>query len=152
MKPIVYIDMDDVICNYTEAHRRALSRNPENHYPQSQFDFFRKLKPIYGALEGIQVLDQNNYQIYILTAPSENNPLSYTEKRIWIEEYLGFDFVSKLIICSNKSLLKGDYLVDDHKSGKGQENFEGRILHYGSKQCKNWETVIKILLAENRLQ
>jgi 5'(3')-deoxyribonucleotidase len=80
-----------------------------------------------------------------LTAPSEHNPLSYTEKRIWIEKHLGFDFVERLIICSNKSLLKGDILIDDHISGKGQENFEGQLIHFGSEEFLNWVMVQKTL-------
>ncbi len=40
----------------------------------------------------------------------------------------------KLIICSNKGLLKGDILIDDHISGRGQEFFEGKLIHFGQNE------------------
>jgi 5'(3')-deoxyribonucleotidase len=76
-----------------------------------------------------------------LTAPSEYNTLSYTEKRIWVEEHLGMDAVKKLIISPNKALSIGDYLIDDKASGKGQDGFTGRLIQIGSKEFPNWESI-----------
>jgi 5'(3')-deoxyribonucleotidase len=64
---------------------------------------------------------------------------------VWIEKYFGYDFVKELIIYANKSLLKGDYLIDDNTSGKGQEGFEGELLHFGSSQDSNWYSIRKML-------
>jgi 5'-nucleotidase len=50
-------------------------------------------------------------------------------------------FVKKLIICPNKSLLKGQYLIDYNHTGKGQEKFEGKLIHFGSDEFPNWEKV-----------
>jgi 5'(3')-deoxyribonucleotidase len=86
-----------------------------------------------------------DYEPYILTAPSVKNPLCYTEKRIWVEEKFGLNFVPNLIICANKGLLKGDVLVDDNIEGKGQENFDGRLIHFGSEQNPNWASVLESL-------
>ena len=65
--------------------------------------------------------------------------MSYTEKRVWVEKNLGLGVVPKLIICRNKRLLKGDYLIDDHI----YKDFEGELLHFGSKHYPNWHAVIK---------
>lgn len=143
---IVYIDMDDVLCDYSGAIKRALSTNPKLGFPQSQYGFYRKLAPIEGALDAINYfIHSNQFDPYILTAPSTRNPFSYTEKRVWVEEQIGYDFVEKLIICSNKALLKGEILIDDNASGKGQENFEGKLIHFGSSQYPNWTKVLKSL-------
>ena len=83
---------------------------------------------------------------YILTAPSLYNPLSYTEKRLWVEDHLGFAWVKRLIISPDKSLLIGDVLVDDHREGHGQENFKGRLIHFGSPKFHNWAQVIEAVL------
>ena len=40
----------------------------------------------------------------------------------YIEDHLGFEMVEKLIISGHKGLNKGDYLIDDYNSGKGQED------------------------------
>ena len=138
--------MDDVLCDYSRAHAKALMENSALGFPQSQYGFFENLSPLEGAIETVKYLKKSKkYTPYILTAPSEHNPLSYTEKRIWIEKHLGFDFVERLIICSNKGLLKGDILIDDHIEGKGQENFEGQLIHFGSDEIINWFMVQKIL-------
>lgn len=143
---IVYIDMDDVLCDFTGAHREALAKNPGIQFPQSQYGFFANLEAIAGGIASVKAMIASEvYDPYILTAPSIRNPLCYTEKRVWIETYFGLAFVDKLIICPNKALLKGDILIDDHIEGKGQEQFEGRLIHFGSKQFPNWKSVCKEL-------
>ena len=144
---IIYIDMDDVLCDFTGAHKAARSQNQNMIYPQSQYGFFTNLAPLPNSIESVKALiASENYDPYILTAPSIKNPLCYTEKRIWIEKHFGIDFVNKLIISPNKSLLKGDYLIDDNVSGKGQEGFEGKVLHFGSETFPNWKSVMSYLV------
>ncbi|ODS15406.1 hypothetical protein BCD66_05840 [Pseudoalteromonas tetraodonis] len=135
----VFVDMDDVLCDYSGAYKKALEQCPEVRYPQSQFDFFRKLAPIEGAIDALRNLDSSTRaEVYILTAPSIKNPHCYTEKRVWIEEHLGTRFIEKLIISPNKGLLIGDVLIDDHTSGAGQENFKGKLMQFGSEKYPNW--------------
>jgi len=89
------------------------------------------------------LIASDKYEPYILTAPSTRNPFSYTEKRVWVEKKFGYSFVDKLIICSNKALLDGDVLIDDNGSGKGQENFEGRLFLFGGDEFPDWQAVVK---------
>lgn len=73
---IVYIDMDDVLCDYTGAHQKALQANHDIKYPQSQYGFFTNLAPNTGAVETVKALIQSTeYEPHILTAPSTRNPL-----------------------------------------------------------------------------
>lgn len=140
---IVYIDMDDVLCDYTTAFNNAIEENPSIAFPQSQYGFYANLVPITEAIESVQkLINSEKFDPYILTAPSTRNPFSYTEKRIWIEKYFGIEFTEKLIISSNKGLLKGDILIDDLISGRGQESFEGKIMQFGSANYPDWKTVI----------
>lgn len=66
--------MDDVLCDFSGAHKDALLKCPKIAYPQSQLDFFRTLKPISGAVEGFKFL-QTHFNVIIATAPSVNNLL-----------------------------------------------------------------------------
>lgn len=66
---------------------------------------------------------------WILTCPSYKNPMSYTEKRLWIEDHLGFNWCRKLINSPDKSLLIEDYLIDD----KPWPGFQGTQLLFGSE-------------------
>lgn len=143
---IIYIDMDDVLCDYSTAFRAAVEQSPSIQFPQSQYGFFERLVPISGAVSTLQaIISSTNHDPYILTAPSTRNPWSYVEKRVWVERHLGYEWVERLIICSNKGLLRGDLLIDDNVAGKGQEHFEGRIIHFGSAMFPDWQSVRKHL-------
>ncbi len=136
---IVYIDMDDVLCDFLGEYNKDIKLNPDIKFPQSQYGFFTKLSPLPGAIEGVNaLLNSDEYSPYILTSPSVRNPLCYTEKRIWIEKHLGFEMVNRLIISPNKSLLKGDYLIDDQSTSHCQNEFEGTLLHFGTENFPNW--------------
>jgi 5'(3')-deoxyribonucleotidase len=144
MKKLVYIDMDDVLCNFNKALLENFSICKQ--YPQAEYGFFANLEPIEGGVESVKkLIDSDIYDPYILTAPSVRNPFSYTEKRVWIEKHFGLEFVNKLIISPNKGLLKGDYLIDDNVAGKGQENFEGEVLRFGGYDFPDWVSVMNYL-------
>jgi len=143
MNKTIYIDMDDVLCDFMEAYRESIARKPEIIYPQSQYGFWRNLKPVKGSIEAVHYLSSIEiFDVYILTSPSVLNPLCYTEKRLWVEDHLRLEMVNRLIISPNKGLCKGDYLIDDMDNGNGRNNFEGKILQFGSKEFGNWEQVL----------
>lgn len=145
-KSIVYIDMDDVLCDFTGAYSKSLFDTPTISYPQSQYGFYANLEPLPNAIESVLELIHTDYfDPYILTAPSIHNPLCYTEKRVWVEKHFGIEFVNKLIISPNKALLKGQYLIDDKREGRGQEEFEGQLIEFGSLLYPNWDKIIAYL-------
>jgi 5'-nucleotidase len=146
MVKIVYIDMDGVLCDFVSAFRDALKHNPSIKFPQSQYGFFSNLRPIDNAIDSVNELNLNpKYDVYILTSPSVRNPLSYTEKRVWIGDKFGLEFAHKLIISPNKGLLRGDILIDDNISGNGQENFKGTVMEYGGDIYPDWISIAKTL-------
>ncbi len=146
MRRIIYVDMDNVMCRYKEAYHKKRRQHPDVIYPQSQLGFFYNLRPVKNSIASIKALvEDSRFSIYILTAPSVKNPACYTEKRLWVERYLGLDFTEKLIISPDKGLLKGDYLIDDHVEGAGQEGFAGELLHFGTEKYPDWEAIMAYL-------
>jgi 5'-nucleotidase len=140
---IVYIDMDDVLCDYAGARARALAARPDVAFPQSEQGFYLNLLPLEGALAAASaLLDSPCISAFILTAPSVRNPLCYTEKRLWVEKHLGLRFAERLILCPDKSLLRGDVLIDDRISGHGQERFIGKLIEFGSQKFPDWRAVL----------
>lgn len=145
MKKKVMIDMDGVLCEYLGAHEEALKNNPRQNYPQSQFGFYLNLEPIPSALFAVEQL-KDKYDVWILTKPSYRNINSYTEKALWIQNHLGTDMVDKLIMSPDKSLVKGDYLIDDMDNA-GQLEFEGELLRFGKgKEFPTWICVLDYLM------
>lgn len=141
----IYIDMDDTIVDFKGAYSKAKKHNPLQVFPQSQIGFFVGLEPIEGAIEAITALKALGHEIYILTAPSVFNPLSYTEKRLSIEKLLGFEACYSLIICNDKSLLKGDILIDDRTDSHKQDKFEGTLLQFHPEK-NNWDSIYQTIV------
>jgi len=143
-KKTVYIDMDDVLCDFEGSKQRALSKEPRILFPQSQFKFFENLPPIDGAVESYKKLKEK-YEVFILSRPSVHNPLSYTEKRIWIEKYFGFKECERLILSCDKTLLRGDYLIDDLPQ-HGLLTPIWEIIPFGSAKFPSWQSVLNYLI------
>jgi len=135
---IVYIDLDDTICNYRKRYEELRIRERTT-YPQSLPNFYAFMEPIDGAIDAVQEIHML-HSMYILTAPSPYNLHTYSGKAQWVEEYLGFEILKRLIICPNKGLLKGDILIDDRISGYGQEYFKGRLIKFD-----HWITILNEL-------
>jgi 5'(3')-deoxyribonucleotidase len=64
------------------------------------------------------------------------------EKALWVKNYFGLEVQKKLILCCNKSLVKGHYLIDDSISD-GQQEFEGELIRFGTTEFPNWDSVVR---------
>lgn len=137
----IYIDMDDTICDFITPFKTGEYKLK---YPQSKVGFFLNLQPLEFAIDGIRIL-QSKYDVWILTRPSIKNTHCYTEKAEWIKKYFGEGMLEKLILCPDKSLVKGDYLIDDDNK-HGQLKFEGEWIEFASNRFPNWRTVIEYLI------
>ena len=132
-KKRIYVDQDDVLCDWLGAWRKALADNPAQGFPQAGMDFFRKLEPLPWAVTGIKTLAEEGHDVWILTRPAYMNPLCYTEKRLWVEDHLGLEWCERLILCPDKSLLKGDLLIDD----TNWPGFEGKQIFFGKRNAQD---------------
>lgn len=142
-KLLIFVDMDDVLTDFRGACLKAREQEPDNPWPQSRVGFFQNLEPLPGAIEAVHALDaMEGLDVHILTAPSPRNPHCYTEKRLWIEQHLGYQFVKRLHISAHKGLFQGDILIDDNIKGKGQERFSGTVLQFGSNDYPDWPSIV----------
>jgi 5'(3')-deoxyribonucleotidase len=142
----IFIDMDGVICDYFSHARKSIERSPRQKYPQSQWGFFLDIPEIENAVKSINHL-KNFYDVRILTRPSINNLNCFSEKAKWVLDHLGFEMLEKLIISSDKSIVKGEYLIDDQNNAN-QDKFEGKWIKFGSSEFPNWNSVIAYFLSE----
>lgn len=129
VKKVVYFDMDGVLCKFEKKFKEEIERNPKIQFPQATYGFFESLEPHEYMCALYKALHMNQYfDVHILTAPSYLNPMCYTGKRVWVEKHLGLEAAERMVITGHKHLLKGDYLIFDNASGKGQDKFEGKLI------------------------
>ena len=132
--------MDRTLCDYDAGFLRWRDNIK---FPQSKKGFFRDLDPLPGAIESYKYLHEN-YDTWILTRPSFHNLECYTDKAGWVLDNFGFEIQQKLILCGNKSLVKGDFLIDDHHKD-GQPEFEGKWIQIGKDPFMIWPDIVPFI-------
>lgn len=144
----IYVDLDGTVCDLVSAVKEFREQNSslsqediKFKYPWSQPGFFLSLKPIPDAIESVNELS-SKYDVWFLSRPSFKNPNSYTEKALWVRNHFGYEMQKKLILCGDKSLLKGRILIDDEENAN-QMRFEGIWLRIFTEQYPDWSSVIK---------
>lgn len=142
-KPIVYIDMDGVLANFDKRVKELEAQGFKAGSVFKHPEAYKDLEPIEGAIEAWHSL-QEKYETYVLSTPAWSNPDSWSEKRIWVEKYLGKSAHKKLILSHNKGLVKGDYLIDDREAN-GVGDFSGEHIHFGTEEYPDWESVLQRL-------
>lgn len=137
--------MDGVIFNFDKGVKDGKVSHPEHLFQQSRYGFFANLEPIEGAIEAVNKL-REQYEVWILTRPSIQNLSCYSDKALSIEKYFGKEFLERLIMCTDKSLVKGDYLIDDSIL-HGQKGFEGKLIEFEKEPYfGSWENVLKYFI------
>ena len=103
---------------------------------------FKDPPPIDGAVEAFNELCfDEDYDVYILSTAPWNIPNSWTQKRLWVSKYLGAKAHKRLILSNNKSLLRGDILIDD-RTANGAGDFQGELIQFGTEKYPNWTEVL----------
>lgn len=74
--------------------------------------FFGQFPVVEGAFEGVEEMLRRGHDVWVCTKPMESNPTCHSDKYGWIEEHFPA-LKHKLIIAPDKSLIKGDILIDD---------------------------------------
>lgn len=153
----IFIDMDGVLVDFgKKVNEIDLDDTISTHFKNSPDEIegvFRDLEPLKNAVKSvIKLYESGKYDLFIATTAPWNNPSSFSDKRIWIEEHFGEIFKKKMFITHRKDLLIGDYLIDD-RLANGAKNFKGELLSFGFdyenqswNEYKNWEDVLKKLL------
>lgn len=140
-KPILFLDLDNTLFDFDAA---STEKSPSEMYAPG---FFRNLKPFNGAQAFVRALFRSQqYDIYILTKPVFDSPISYTEKVEAIALHFPY-LLNKIILTQDKGLVRGDILIDD--SAEWKEKFQGFFYHFDYKNtCKEYKYLLKLLLKE----
>ncbi len=76
-------------------------------------EFYPKISPVVEGLEAIREMVALGINIFICTTPLSAYKHCVFEKYEWVERHLGYDFTTRLILTRDKTLVHGDFLIDD---------------------------------------
>ena len=86
--------------------------------------FFRHLPMMKHAREVVEEL-YRKHEVFIVTASMEFKH-SFTDKWEWLEEHMPFIHWERIVFCGDKSIVHGDYMIDDKL--RNLDGFNGQGL------------------------
>ena len=175
-RKIICVDMDEVIADALGEHllryNREFSTNitvtdlhgrwlwdfvPEERqealyqYMCSE-DFFEVLEVMPDAQRVLLRL-QNRYEVFIATAAMEV-PSSFNAKFRWLAKHFPFISPAHIVFCGDKSILHGDFLIDDNPRQLRRFRGEGILFSSpanaavtGFRRVGNWAEVEQMFLS-----
>lgn len=75
--------------------------------------FYRNLEPIEGAREALEAAVAAGHDVRIVSAPFVSNPTCASDKVDWIVRHYGADWAARVVLTGDKTVVHGDYLIDD---------------------------------------
>lgn len=108
--------------------------------------FFRELPVMKGAVPVMRELYEQ-HEIYIVTTATEFK-YSMLDKWEWLEEHFPFIHHTRIVFCGNKSIVHGDYMIDDKVRNLSSFNGTGLLFdsphnvdETGYHRVHNWQEV-----------
>ena len=83
--------------------------------------FFRDMMPIAGGKEALDEMRELGHEVFICTSPLSAYKNCVLEKFEWVDRVLGPQWVKRIIITKDKTLVKADYIIDDKPEITGVE-------------------------------
>jgi len=88
-------------------------------YKNPESRIFRDLHPISGAKESLNLMLQMDWNVFLVSSPTTSNTYSYKDKCEWVKKHLGDDWAKRLILTKDKTMIRGNVLIDDKISVTG---------------------------------
>lgn len=93
--------------------------------------FYAKLKPVPGAREALKALLEQGHDVRIVTAPYITNPTCASDKLNWVLRHLGSGWASRVVMTTDKTVVRGDILIDDKPTVVGSRAPEWQHVLFG---------------------
>lgn len=139
MTKLILVDMDGVLADweteYVDTHRRLF---PDLHVSDvgTRTDFrttedsavdvwadvglFRRMRPYAGIREAFaEIENELGAEIRICSSPAYKNKSCLRDKTDWLTEHLGEQYARSAVFTKDKTLVMGDYLIDDNPTITG---------------------------------
>jgi len=131
--PDVLVDMDGCLVDWDKGFSQAwkgqcpidrtISYSMEECVPDSfkaaatalyhSEGFFLGLPPMEGGPAALKALAAKGYRVFLCTAPVLSSLYCAQEKFEWVRKHLGPEWLSRIIMTTDKTPVRGDVLIDD---------------------------------------
>jgi 5'-nucleotidase len=145
---VILVDQDGVVAAWGTGYGRSLDRFGEaaaripRHADQRSFnlhdgltpdeseivrrvmverEFYLHLPVIDGAIAALHGMVEKGHDVRIVTSPWIDNPTCASDKLTWIAEHFGRAWADRVVITTDKTLVRGDYLIDDKPEVTGSQ-------------------------------
>ncbi len=185
MSKLILVDMDGVLCDFEQAFlemwRTSFPEKPfirvsdrltpylSDQYPPEEYDniytmwqrprFFANLPEIPGGIAAVKEMDSMGWDVRICTSPMRRYEHCAPEKFEWIEKHFGSDWIEKIIMTRDKTMVRGDVLIDDMPEIKGayptlythiiyDQPYNREMKNKPRMTWANWREVLNTVLSE----
>lgn len=177
----VLVDMDGVLADFEQGFLNAWrARHPDkpyipiearrgfyilDQYPRDlqplikaiQYapGFIRTLPPIPGAIEAMNAMVEAGVEVFICSTPFTHYDPCVLEKYQWVDEHLGREWIRRLILTGDKTLVQGDVLIDDRSTiaGTADPSWEHVIFDQpynrdqrNKRRLRDWQDWEKVII------
>lgn len=84
--------------------------------------FYRMLRAVPGARTALREMRDAGYDIRFVSAPYVSNPTCASDKIAWIARHYGSQWAQRVVLTTDKTIVRGDYLIDDRPDITGAED------------------------------
>lgn len=113
--------------------------------------FFRHLPVMADCVDVVNEMNKK-YEVFIVSAATEF-PNSLKDKMEWLNEHFSFLSWRQVVLCGDKRMIAGDYMIDDHTRNlvhfKGKPYLYSTIMNAheeGYNRLKNWKEIAAVFL------
>jgi 5'-nucleotidase len=115
--------------------------------------FFLNLEPLPGAVATLHEWKHQGHEVFICTTPMKGHRTCAHEKEEWVKKYLGSEFVGRLIMTHDKTMVHGDLLIDDKPEITGarephwehiiyDQRYNRGVTHKRRITWQNWREIL----------
>ncbi|WP_217181627.1 hypothetical protein [Streptomyces sp. AC495_CC817] len=115
----------DLNAGRTEPEKRIIKKI------MTEPGFYRRLKPISGAKQALKSALAAGHDVRIVSSPYISNPTCASDKIDWVVRHYGSQWASRLILTNDKTVVHGDFLIDDKPEVVGSMTPSWRHIVFG---------------------
>jgi len=89
-------------------------------------NFYADIPEIPGAMDALKQMDAEGHNVSLVTSPWWYNNTCLEDKKNWVKNHLGEEWMDSLIITKDKTKIRGDFLIDDKPEIHGRYDVHQR--------------------------